>query len=136
MYVDKDTFRQQKIKQHYAQKALQDAQDAEAADPIHRVVSNLAKRLNKELQKRNIKREFRHMKYIGCTRPRLKKHLEAQFTEDMSWDNYGNWEVDHHRGICNWDLHNAEQLMKCFNYSNLRPLWLKDNREKKRYTAE
>ena len=24
--------------------------------------------------------------------PRVKKHLESQFTQDMTWDNFGHWE--------------------------------------------
>lgn len=129
MFVDKETYRAKAIKKHYA---LNDRQ-AEVSDPIHRVVSSLATRLNKELNARGIMRDMTHMKYIGCTRPRLKQHLETQFTQGMTWDNYGEWEVDHDIGICNWDLHDREQLKKCFNFSNLQPLWRGANRSKPQY---
>ena len=33
--------------------------------------------------------------YLGCNIETFKKHLEQQFTEGMSWENYGEWHIDH-----------------------------------------
>ena len=33
--------------------------------------------------------------YLGCNIETFKKHVEQQFTEDMSWENYGEWNIDH-----------------------------------------
>ena len=132
MYVDKDTYKANKIRAHFDQKAKQ---QQGSNHPINRVVSSLASRLNAELHKKQIRRTMQHMKYVGCTRPQLKKHLEGQFTQDMTWDNYGDSEVDHDIGICNWDLSDEEQLKDCFNFSNLKPLWRRDNQTKQKYVA-
>jgi len=67
---------------------------------------------------------------IGCSIERLRQHLEAQFTEGMTWDNYGEWHIDHIKPCASFDLTDAEQQRECFNYTNLQPLWAKDNLSK------
>lgn len=87
-------------------------------------------RINKAL-KRNSKNSST-IKLLGCSIKELKNHLESQFTKEMSWDNYGQngWEIDHIQPCASFDLSNPEEQYKCFNYTNLQPLWKKENREK------
>jgi hypothetical protein len=66
-------------------------------------------------------------KLIGCTIDQLKVHLENQFTEGMSWENYGKWHVDHIRPCSSFNLTNIKEQKRCFNYTNLQPLWAVDN---------
>jgi hypothetical protein len=67
---------------------------------------------------------------IGCSIERLRQHLEAQFTEGMTWDNHGEWHIDHIKPCASFDLANEAQQRECFNYTNLQPLWAKDNLSK------
>jgi len=67
------------------------------------------------------------VKLVGCSLDELKSHLEKQFTNGMSWDNYGEWHIDHVRPCCSFDLADPEQQERCFHYTNLQPLWAKDN---------
>ena len=60
----------------------------------------------------------------------LKKHLENQFVEGMSWDNYGEWQIDHIVPCASFDLSDPNQQRICFNFRNLQPLWAKDNQRK------
>jgi len=66
---------------------------------------------------------------VGCSRPALIAHIEAQFLPGMSWSNYGRngWHVDHIRPCCTFDLTRHEQVLICFNFKNLRPLWETDH---------
>lgn len=69
---------------------------------------------------------------LGCTIEYLKEYLELKFQNEMSWINYGRggWHVDHIIPCSAFDLSDDSQLAKCFHYSNLQPLWEKDNLRK------
>lgn len=75
---------------------------------------------------------------IGCTLDELKEHLESQFVDGMSWDNYGRngWQVDHIVPCSYFDLSVEENQRICFNFRNLQPLWAKDNNQKKNKLPE
>ena len=61
----------------------------------------------------------------------VQYHIESYFSEGMSWDNHGEWHIDHHKPIDwfikNKDFTKEEVQRECFNYLNLRPLWATDN---------
>ena len=67
---------------------------------------------------------------LGCSVEELKIHLEKQFVKDMNWQNYGQWHIDHIKPCSSFDLTDPEQQKLCFHYSNLQPLWAKDNIKK------
>jgi hypothetical protein len=64
---------------------------------------------------------------LGCTIPELKQQLEKQFKIGMSWSNHGNWHIDHIKPCASFDLTKESEQRKCFHYSNLQPLWAKEN---------
>ena len=79
---------------------------------------------------RNIKPGFKHApteKMLDCSIERCCKHLESQFTEGMSWDNYGEWHIDHIIPCAFFDLTKPSHQKVCFNWQNLQPLWESDN---------
>ena len=67
---------------------------------------------------------------IGCEIDYLMFHLQSQFTKGMSWDNYGDWHVDHIKPCAKFDLSKPAKQRLCFNYTNLQPLWAIDNLRK------
>ena len=71
---------------------------------------------------------------LGCSKPDLIAHIEAQFLPGMSWANYGRkgWEIDHIKQCASFDLTQHDQVLLCFHYSNLRPLWRPDNNRRPR----
>jgi hypothetical protein len=70
------------------------------------------------------------MHLVGCTVQHMRQHLEQQFTEGMSWDNHGDWHIDHIIPCAAFDLSDDQQQLRCFNYTNLQPLWAVDNLSK------
>ena len=70
---------------------------------------------------------FSTMELTGCELPFLKGYLEAKFTEGMTWENHGDWHIDHIQPCCSFDLKEEEEQQKCFHYTNLQPLWASDN---------
>jgi hypothetical protein len=94
-------------------------------DINYKLRQNLRKRLCKAIK--NNQKKGSAIGDLGCSIEELKKHLEAQFQPGMSWDNYGKWHVDHIKPLVSFDLTNHEELKRACHYSNLQPLWAKDN---------
>ena len=69
----------------------------------------------------------RGISLLGCTIEFLRSHLEFQFTDGMTWENYPLWHIDHIVPCCSFNLSKEEEQSKCFHYSNLRPLWAEEN---------
>ena len=67
---------------------------------------------------------------IGCTDTFFRDHIESQFQKGMTWDNHGKWHVDHIIPCSKFDLTDPAQQKLCNHYSNLQPLWAKDNLKK------
>jgi len=89
--------------------------------------SNLIRRALKK--KGSSKRGYSWEKIIGYTTQDLMKHLEKQFTEGMTWDNYGKWHVDHIKpqSAFNFLSYKDKEFQECWALINLQPLWAKDN---------
>lgn len=67
---------------------------------------------------------------LGCKWAYFLAHLEAQFTDGMTWENRSLWHIDHIIPCCAFDLTKPEEQAKCFHYTNLRPLWASENLSK------
>lgn len=69
---------------------------------------------------------------LGCTIKELKVYLENQFQEGMTWDNwsFSGWHLDHVIPLSSFDLTDRGQFLKASHYTNLQPLWAKDNLRK------
>jgi hypothetical protein len=70
---------------------------------------------------------------LGCSIEELKSYFIPMFYmnpetgEIMSWDNYGEWHIDHIKPLISFDLTDREQCLKACHYTNLQPLWAKEN---------
>ena len=96
-------------------------------DPAFRIRCNLHSRLWQAVKNQGTTKDSTTMDLVGCSLHVLVSHLESQFTEGMTWDNYGEWHIDHIRPCASFDLKLDGEQKKCFNYNNLQPLWAEDN---------
>lgn len=94
----------------------------------------LSARLTTSLRRRDIKSRRKSItsRATGCTENQFIEHLESKFLLGMSWQNYGKkgWHIDHIIPCAAFDLSKPEQVLKCFHFSNLQPLWASDNQHK------
>jgi hypothetical protein len=69
---------------------------------------------------------------LGYTREQLRAHLEAQFSEGMTWFNYGNggWHVDHIYPVARFVKAGITDPRIVNALANLRPIWAKENHRK------
>jgi hypothetical protein len=56
-------------------------------------------------------------------------HLESLFQEGMTWENYGEWHIDHRipKSWFNFATINDPEFIKCWDLSNLKPMWASEN---------
>lgn len=72
---------------------------------------------------------------LGCSIEYLKIWLESKYYpnpetgEMMSKENYGThgWHIDHIIAISKFDLSNPNDVTKACHYTNLQPLWAREN---------
>lgn len=77
---------------------------------------------------RNMEINISTSKLLGCTFEEAKIHIESQFKEGMTWDNYGEWHIDHI--IPFGSVKTKEEMISLCFYKNLQPLWAHENYKK------
>lgn len=79
------------------------------------------------LRRAGIKKKHSVIASIGCTIAELRAHLESRFKQGMTWDNYGDWHIDHIRPLSSFNLTDRAEQAMASHYTNLQPLWAADN---------
>lgn len=75
----------------------------------------------------------RTMEILGYTAKQLVQHIERQFSPGMSWDNYGEWHIDHITPLSMFKIEsiNDPAIRIAWGLPNLRPLWAQENIRKR-----
>ena len=100
-------------------------------DPLFKLADVMRTRLRSFLSTRTIKKSKKTFDLVGCTVLELKTHLEKQFLPGMHWGNNTNfgWHIDHIIPLA--AAENSADLEYLCHYTNLQPLWWRDNLIKK-----
>ena len=104
-------------------------------DPNGYLTTRMRSRVYSALKNYSTRRDKKHtMEYVGCSVEDLRTHLENQFEKEaersghpISWENQGEWHIDHIKPCASFDLDLEEERDKCFHYTNLQPMWGPDN---------
>lgn len=127
-----EDYKYRKEKRTKDNKALAEKRKTDTHFALH---DRLRKRVLNAI-KNNIK-SAHTTELLGCSIDFCQGYLEAQFSEGMSWDNFGEWHIDHIVPCDYFDLSIEVNQYRCFNYKNLQPLWKLDNiRKGNRLTAK
>lgn len=145
--ISRDRYRSRPEMREAARKRYQDNQEKIKANvkaykkknwdkikscPKRKIRKSQSKRIKKALERAGSEKDLSTLEYIGCSASELKEYLESKFQKGMSWDNYGfeGWHIDHIKPLCQYDLEDTEQQKEAFHYTNLQPLWAKENLSK------
>ena len=98
-------------------------------DPTFKLISNLRTRFKRFLNSQKITKINKTFELIGCSPKDLKTHIEKQFLLGMNWENYGSdiWHIDHIKPLSLAKNMDDIIRLKLMHYTNLQPLWAKDN---------
>jgi hypothetical protein len=74
------------------------------------------------------KKEATTIELLGYSPLQLKESIEKKFKSGMTWENYGEWHIDHIRPISSFQLGDEPRFINTLE--NLQPLWAKENLSK------
>jgi hypothetical protein len=121
-YREKNIVKIRKTKRDYER-------NRKASDPLYKLICNFRTAIYTVLKENNITKFGHYFDILGYTPEELINHLEKQFTEGMTWDNYGEFHVDHKLPISSFNIKEIgdEEFMKCWSLDNLQPMWGEEN---------
>ena len=128
-YREKNIDKIRQIKRDYER-------NRKARDPIYKLISNFRTAIYTVLKESNVDKYGHYFDILQYTPEQLITHLELQFKDDMSWDNYGIWHVDHKLPITSFDIQEMgdKEFMSCWSLDNLQPMWGIENIRKSNKT--
>jgi hypothetical protein len=115
----------QKWRKSTPEKRLKENRRIAACNPI---ASGLRTRIGVAI--RGVAKAGSAVRDLGCTISEFKTYIAAMFTPGMSWDNWGEWHLDHIKPLALFDLSDREQFLQACHYTNYQPLWAADNHAK------
>jgi hypothetical protein len=92
-------------------------------DPIYKLQHNIRSNISNSFK--GYSKNSKTQEILGCEFSVFKKYIEDQFKENMSWENFGEWHLDHKTPI-SW-AETEERVYELNHYTNFQPLWAKDN---------
>jgi len=121
-YREKNIDRIREVKRTYEK-------TRKANDPIYKLISNFRTAIYQVLKENDVDKNGHYFEILKYSPEDLISHLEKQFKSDMSWENYGDWHVDHIKPISSFDINEIgdNEFMECWKLDNLRPLWGEEN---------
>lgn len=86
--------------------------------------------LYRTIKKFKKKKELTTNEMLGYSAMELKIHIESLFEIGMSWENWGEWHIDHIIPLCTFNKESP--ISEINSLTNLRPLWATDNLKRKK----
>jgi hypothetical protein len=97
-------------------------------NPLLKLSSSIRTLIWNSIKRMGFTKKSKTCEILGCQFEDFKSYIEYQFVEGMSWENHGEWHLDHKKPI-SW-AETEEQVYELNHYTNFQPLWAKDNLSK------
>jgi hypothetical protein len=116
---------------HNRERARKSALARRQSSPMERLRLSLRRSIQRMVEC-GANKQKKTVGHLGASFDEVKKHLESLFKPGMTWDNYGKygWHIDHVFPLAMFDLTDPKQFSAAAHYTNLQPLWAKENLEK------
>jgi hypothetical protein len=94
-------------------------------DELYKFKTDIRKTVYSAFRRKGFDKNSESRQILGAEWDVIKDYIESQFSEGMTWDNYGEWVFDHKipLAICKTE----EETIRLNHYTNFQPLWLKEN---------
>ncbi len=99
-----------------------------ATDVVFKLKCRLRYLIRAYIKKNGYVNNSKTMEILGCSFSEFKKHIEVKFVGDMSWDRFSEIHIDHVIPLASATT--EEDVLRLNHYTNLQPLWAKDNLKK------
>lgn len=120
--------RNKKYREDNFGKILARLRERHGVDHVYRMKRNVSTLIADTLRRSGFTKRSRALEILGCTWDELKRHFERQFLKGMSWGNRELWHIDHIVPIAS--AITEEDVIRLNHFTNLRPIWAKDNLRK------
>jgi hypothetical protein len=100
----------------------------EKEDPMSGLIQKMRQTIRKSFKRKGFTKNSNTYKILGISWEEFKPYFELLFQEGMTWDNQGEWEIDHIIPLST--AKSIEDVIRLCHYTNLQPLWKKDNKLK------
>ena len=97
-------------------------------EPIYKLKQNIRCLIKNTFKKKHYKKNTKTEIILGCSLDDFIEYLKSKFQEGMTLENHGEWHIDHIVPISM--AKTEEEVLKLNHYTNLQPLWAKDNLKK------
>jgi len=94
-------------------------------DSLFKLITCIRGLIRNSIKRGGFTKNCKTEKILDCSFEQFKIHIEEQFKEGMSWENYGEWHLDHKRPV-SWGESESE-IYQLNHFTNFQPLWAKDN---------
>lgn len=94
-------------------------------DPVFNLIYRIRNRTRKAFLRLSLSKPAKTEELLGTDWPTAKAHLESLFKPGMTWENMGEWHIDHIIPLAT--AKTEEELYTLCYYTNLQPLWAEEN---------
>lgn len=98
------------------------------SDPLFKLRHNLSNRTSAAFRNRSWNKNSKTQEMLGADYETAFNHIESRFKQGMSWDNFGEWQIDHIIPLAS--AKTEKELIQLCHYTNLQPLWANENIKK------
>ena len=118
--------RQKKYRAEHSKEHSEYIKKRRQEDPKYKLICAIRNMLNNAFNKRTkVGKNKQAEEILGCSIEFFIEHLQSQFQEGMTLENHGEWHIDHIIPLST--AKTEEEVIKLNHYTNLQPLWAKDN---------